>query len=255
MIVEKINCDFGDGDAAVLIPDATSAVKHTYMRKGDFTITITLKAKGKEFVVSKSVHIANYHSTYVPYLLDNMVMYQDFGQTAIAAMDFDKSGNDGGVVTVSNPDASKYPNRSGNVAKYTKINSEWANAFLKLPSGYRFNLTKQTTFKMLVFGKAGDEVLLKLENMDRGGNSWQTGAELKYTIKKTNTWEIATYEFKGVGAGFKWTGDIFTSDITTDPNFNETFYNVIRIMYKPGDKSNTFSFYFDDLAGPHVEGL
>lgn len=255
LAIEKVTLDFGDGDAPATLTDANAEVKHTYMRKGVFNISITVKAKGKEFVSNKTVNIANYHSTYVPYLLDNMVMFQDFGQTGLAPVAFDNSGDGGSIVVVANPDASKYPNRSANAGLYTKINSQWANAYLRLPTGYRFNLTKQTAFKMLVYGKAGDEVLLKLENTDRGGNAWQTGAELKYTIKKTNTWEIATYEFKGVGAGFDWTGDIFTSDITTDARFNETFYNVIRIMYKPGDNSATYSFYFDDLAGPHVEGL
>lgn len=253
--VDEIKCDFGDGDAPVILTDATATVNHVYMRKGDFTVIITMKAKGKEFTATKSVHIANYHSTYVPYLLNNMVMYQDFGQTSLVQMAFDKSGNDGSIITVANPDASKYPNRSANVGYYTKINSQWANAYLKLTGGHRFNLTKQTAFRMLVYGKAGDEVLLKLENTDRGGNAWQTGAEKKYTIQKTNTWEVATFDFAGVGCGGSWTGDIFTSDITTDSRFNETFYNVIRIMYKPGDNSATFSFYLDDLAGPHVEGL
>lgn len=253
--IDKVTYDFGDGDAAVVVTKADSVLKHTYMRKGAFNLTVTVKSGSKEFVSTKSVNIANYHSSYVPYLLDAMVMYQDFGQTNLAPMDFDKSGNDGSVVVVSNPDASKYPNKSANVAKYTKINSEWANAFLKLPAGYRFNLTKQTTFKMLVYGKAGDVVLLKLENTDRGGDAWKTGAERTYTIQKTNTWEVATYNFSGVSAGWNGSGDIWASDITTDSRFNEVFYNVIRIMYKPGDNKATYSFYFDDIAGPHVEGL
>lgn len=255
LVIDKIAVDFGDGDAPGTIADAAGSVKHTYMRKGSFLITVKVTAKGKEFVATKNVSIASYHSTYVPYLLNNMVMYQDFGQTSLAAMGFDKAGNDGSIVVMNNPDATKYPNRSANVAKYTKINSEWANAFLQLPAGYRFNLTKQTTFKMLVYGTAGAEVLFKLENTDKGGNAWQTGAEKKYTIQKTNTWEIATFDFSGVGAGFDWTGDIFTANIATDPKFNETFYNVIRIMYKPGVKDATYSFFLDDIAGPHVEGL
>lgn len=255
LAVEKITVDFGDGDVPATLADANATVKHTYMRKGDYVVTLTVKAKGKEYTATKTVNIANFHSSYVPYLLDNMVMYQDFGQTSLVAMGFDKSGNDGSIINVSNPNATKYPNRSANVGLYTKINSQWANAFLKLPAGYRFNLTKQTKFKLLVYGTAGDKVLLKLENTDRGGNAWQTGAELRYTIQKSNTWEIAEFDFKGVGAGFDWTGDIFTSDITTDSKFNDGFYNIIRIMYKDGDNGGTYSFHLDDLAGPHVEGL
>ncbi len=108
----------------------------------------------------------------------------------------------------------------------------------------------------MVYGKAGDKILMKLENTDRGGNAWQTGtADLIYTIQKTNTWEVAEYNFAGVSAGWDWTGDQFTSDITTSTQFNQDFYNVIRIMCNPGAKTDTHEFYFDDLSGPHVEGL
>jgi hypothetical protein len=97
---------------------------------------------------------------------------------------------------------------------------------------------------------------MKLENTDKGGNAWQTGtADLIYTIQKENTWEVAEYNFSGVSAGWDWTGDIFTSDVVADPNFNNGFYNVIRIMCNPGNIVGTHKFYFDDLSGPHVEGL
>ncbi|MCI0522785.1 MAG: hypothetical protein L0Y37_03930, partial [Bacteroidales bacterium] len=106
------------------------------------------------------------------------------------------------------------------------------------------------------YGKAGDQILLKLENTDKGGNAWQTGTyDLIYTIKKDNTWEVAEYNFNGVGAGWDWTGDIYTTNIVADDRFNHDFYNVVRIMCNPGNGSGTHSFYFDDLSGPHVEGI
>jgi hypothetical protein len=127
---------------------------------------------------------------------------------------------------------------------------------MQLPAGYRFDLTKTSVFKMMVRGKAGQNVLLKLENTDKGGNAWQTGTyDLIYTIQQDDTWEVAEFDFAGVGAGWDWTGDQFTSDITTDARFNEGFYNVIRIMCNPGVGEGVHEFYFDDLAGPHVEGL
>ena len=59
----------------------------------------------------------------------------------------------------------------------------------------------------------------------------------------------------GVGAGWDWTGDQFTGDVVNDDKFNNGFYNVIRIMLNPGVGEGTHEFYFDELAGPHVEGL
>lgn len=254
MSVTSIKWTLGDG-TEMTETNTSKAITHTYMRKGPYAINVTVNTSGEPVSKSTTVNVAQNHPDYVPYLLDAMVMYQDFGESSYAPMGYDKSGGDGSIVTVANPNPSMYPNRSANVGKYTKINTEYANAFLKLKPGYRFNLTKQTTFKLLVYGKAGDVVLLKLENTDKGGNAWQTGAESRYTIKKDNTWEIATFDFKGVGAGFDWTGDIYTTDITTDARFNSDFYDIIRIMYNPGDKSATFTFYFDDLAGPHAEGI
>jgi hypothetical protein len=125
-----------------------------------------------------------------------------------------------------------------------------------LKSGYRFDLRLQHIFKVMVNGKAGQKILLKLENTDKGGNAWQTGTyDLIYTIQKDNTWEVATFDFAGVGAGWDWTGDIFAPNIVADPRFNHDFYNVVRIMCNPGDGAGTHQFYFDDLSGPHVEGL
>jgi PKD repeat protein len=252
--VTNINWKFGDG-MEQNETDINKVMTHTYMRKGPYNVTVEVTTSNGPVVQSTVVNVAANHPNYVPYLLNLMVMYQDFGETNLVPMKFDNSDGSGSIVTVTNPDASKYPNLSSKAGLYTKNNAQWANAYLQLPAGYRFPLTLQTAFRLIVYGKAGDKVLLKLENTDRGGNAWQTGAELTYTIQKDNTWEAVTYDFKGVSAGFDWTGDIYTSDITTDSRFNTDFYNVVRIMYNPGDNSKTYSFYFDDLAGPHMEGL
>jgi hypothetical protein len=254
MSITNIVWKLGDG-TEVTETDINKPVVHTYMRKGTYSISVNVTTSGEPVGKNTTLIVPQNHPSYVPYLLDAMVMYQDFGESSYVTMGFDKSDGDGSIVTVSNPDPSKYPNISANVGKYTKIKAQYANAYLKLNPGYQFNLTKQTVFKLLVYGKAGDVVLLKLENTSRGGNAWQTGAESNYTIKKDNTWEIATYDFKGVAAGNNSTGDIYTSDVTTDTRFNSDFYDIIRIMYRPGDNSTTFTFYFDDLAGPHTEGI
>lgn len=253
--VENIRWDFGDGTSSETT-DETEKFTVTYLRKGAYNVSVTITTNDDTYSASQTISVEANHPTYSEYLLDAMVMYTDFGETMLMNMSFDQAGGAGSIEVVSNPDKSMYPNRSSNVAKYVKTNTEWANAYMELPAGYRFDLRQQSVFKILVYGKAGDKVLLKLENTDRGGNAWQTGTyDLIYTIQEDNTWEIAEYDFAGVAAGFDWTGDIFTSDITTDDNFSHDFYNVVRIMLNPGDASNEFSFYFDDLAGPHIEGL
>jgi PKD repeat protein len=252
--ISKVNWKFGDG-MEQNETDISKVVSHTFMRKGPYNVTVEVTTSKDPVVKSTVINVAANHPSYLPYLLNLMVMYQDFGEVSLVPMKFDNSDGSGSITTVSNPNATKYPNLSSKVGLFTKNNAQYANAYLQLPAGYRFPLTLQSTFRLLVYGKAGDKVLLKLENTDRGGNAWQTGAELTYTIQKDNFWEAVTYDFKGVSAGFDWTGDQFTSDITTDPRFNSDFYNVVRIMYNPGDNSKTYSFYFDDLAGPHIEGL
>lgn len=251
LTVSGYSVDFGDGSEMVEVTGYTETLEHTYMRKGIYPVTVTLKASNENVVVSDYITVENYHSTYVPFLLDMMVMYVDNSEVAMAPI----NGEDCEVTVVENPERI-YPNKGINVFHYRKEGKEWANANMMLPAGYRFNLTTNSVFKIMVRGKAGQEVLLKLENTDRGGNAWQTGTDdLKYTIQADDQWEIAEYDFAGVGAGHDWTGDQFTNDITTDSNFNSNFYNIIRIMLSPGNGAGVHEFYFDDLAGPHVEGL
>ncbi len=248
--VTAVKTDFGDG-TIVESSDYHVPSTHTYMRKGNYTVTLTVMASSGDITKTFPANIAANHPDYVPFLLDMMVTYNDFSEVAMAPV----LGQDCNVSVVDNPDR-VYPNKSTKVASYSKTNNEWANAYLQLPAGYRFDLRNQQVFKIMVYGKAGDVVLMKLENTDRGGNAWQTGTyDLTYTIKNDNTWEVAEFDFNGIGAGYDWTGDQFTGDIISDTRFNHDFYNVVRIMLNPGVAIGTHQFWFDDLAGPHVEGL
>jgi hypothetical protein len=134
------------------------------------------------------------------------------------------------------------------VAKYSKTDQQWANAYMQLPPGYRFDLRQRSTFKVMVYGEAGQEILLKLENTDLGGNAWTTGVELRHTIQESNTWEVMEYDFAGAPAADG------TPDVTNSP-YNNGYYNVIRIMCNPGVGEGTHEFYLDELSGPHVEGI
>lgn len=252
--ITGVTYNFGEGDP-VESSDYTATASHTYMRQGTYTISAVVKSSVGDLKMSKTVTVAANHPDYVPFLLSEMIMYNDFSEVALGTV----SGEDCSVSTVSNP-SKVYPNRSSNVAFYSKTNKEWANAYLKLPSGYRFDLRQISVFKLKVYGKAGDKVLLKLENTDKGGDAWQTGTELTYTIKADNTWEVAEYNFDGADVqpgseGWKWWSDPVSYDVVKDNYYNHDFYNVVRIMLNPGVGSGTHAFYFDELSGPHVEGI
>ncbi|KOH43933.1 hypothetical protein NC99_32240 [Sunxiuqinia dokdonensis] len=241
--------DFGDGET-VTADEYSDVVSHTYMRAGTYVISAHVSTSIGELTLSETVTVAANHPDYVPFLLDEMVMYNDFSEVALANV----NGEDCFVSVVANP-SRIYPNRSSQVAMYSKTNNQWANANMKLPAGYRFDLRSISTFKMMVYGKAGDVVLLKLENTDWGGNAWMSGVELNYTIQEDNTWEMAEYDFAGV-ANNGSAGDVFTNDVT-DPAaaVSHDFYDIIRIMLNPGTGEGTHEFYFDELSGPHVEGI
>ena len=258
LAVNGYTVDFGDGSALYSSDDYMTAIEHTYMRKGTYPVVITLQASNEDVVENKSVTIANYHSTYVPFLLDMMVMYVDNSEIEMTPV----VGEDADVSVVANPDRI-YPNKGGNVFHYTKTDQAWANAYMKLPAGYRFDIRNVSVFKCMVYGKAGQEVLLKLENTDKGGDAWQTGTELRYVIQDDDTWEMAEFDFAGAdvqpGAeGWKWWPEPVSYDVTLEDTYNHDFYNVVRIMLnanESGGNVGTHEFYFDDLAGPHVEGL
>ena len=252
--VNTMTVDFGDGTVHQAV-DAGAVVSNTYMRQGSYPVTVTVNTSLGDIVKSLTAEVAANHPDYEPFLLDAMVTYNDFSEVSMSPMQVDLAGGSASINIVDNPDRT-YPNKSSKVLHFVKENTEWANAYMQLPAGYRFDLRQRHTFKVMVYGNAGDQVLLKLENTDRGGNAWQTGtADLIYTIQQNNTWEVAEFDLAGVGAGWDWTGDIFTADVTTDDNFSRDFYNVVRIMINPGNNTGVFEVYLDELAGPHVEGL
>jgi PKD repeat protein len=245
--------DFGDGET-VVADSNTDVVSHTYMRAGTYMISALVSTSIGDLNLFESVTVDANHPDYVPFLLDEMVMYNDFSEVQLAPI----VGEDCFVAKSDNP-SRIYPNRSTNVAFYSKTDNQWANANMQLPAGYRFDLRSISTFRIMVYGNAGDVVLLKLENTDMGGNAWQTGVELTYTIQNDNTWELADYDFSGAGtADLSWDAGLaplMASDVTTDNRYNHDYYDIVRIMLNPGNGEGTHEFYFDELAGPHVEGI
>ncbi|MBZ4677142.1 MAG: hypothetical protein JG782_1762, partial [Anaerophaga sp.] len=240
--INKVIVDFGNG-TVLETTDYTEALTETYMRAAPYTVNITVVASNETLTSTTTINVEQNHPDYEPFLLDAMIVYNDFSEI----MTFPVEGQDCGVTIESNPDR-VYPNKSSMVAKYSKTDQQWANAYMQLPAGYRFDLRQRSTFKVMVYGEAGQEILLKLENTDLGGNAWTTGVELRYTIQESNIWEVVEYDFAGAGAADG------TPDVTNSP-YNNGYYNVIRIMCNPGVGEGTHEFYFDELSGPHIEGI
>jgi PKD repeat protein len=241
----KYTVDFGNEE----VKESTNfeeALTTTYIRKGDYNATVTVFTSVGEFTEVVRINVPDHHPSYDEFIIEDIIVYNNFSDIVLTTM-----GSDAGaeLAIIENP-SRVYPNRTSMAMRYTKENSQWANAFLQLPLGYRFDIRQLSTFKMMVYGKAGQNILLKLENTDMAGNAWQTGTELVYTIQQDDTWEIAEYDFAGNGTGTE--GGI---DVTQDARFSSNFYNVIRIMCNPGVGEEKHEFIFDELAGPHVEGL
>ncbi|MFZ2286460.1 MAG: PKD domain-containing protein [Bacteroidales bacterium] len=246
--VTNIVWNFGDGSTEVT-GGKDEVVNHVFMRKGVYTVTAKLNTSIGILTGTKSVTLANNNSAYVPFLLDAMIVYNDFSEVQV----FPVLAENCSLTTVDNPEK-EYPNRSARVALYSRTDNQYANAFIKLPAGFRFDLRLQQTFKVMVRGKTGDVILLKLENSDPA-EPWRTGTEKTYTILTNDSWEIAEFNFNGVPAGFTWTGDLYAPDVVADDRFNHDYYNVVRLMCNPTVATGTHSFYFDELSGPHVEGI
>jgi len=246
--VTNVVWNFGDGSAEVT-GGKDEVIRHVYMRKGTFTVTARLNTSLGILTGTKQVVLVNNNSAYVPFLLDMMIVYNDLSEVQV----FPLLAENCTLTTVDNPEK-EYPNKSSKVALYSRTDNQYANAYIRLPAGFRFDLRLQQVFKVMVRGKAGDVILLKLENSDPA-EPWKTGTEITYTIQVADTWEVAVFDFNGVAAGFTWTGDMYAPDVVTDERFNHDYYNTLRLMCNPTVATGTHSFYFDELSGPHVEGI
>ena len=246
--VTNIAWNFGDGSDEVTA-GKDEVVKHVYMRKGTFTVTAKLTTSIGVLTGTKQIVLANNNSAYVPFLLDMMIVYNDLSEVQVFPLLAENCALD----VVDNPEK-EYPNKSSKVALFSRTGNQYANAYIRLPAGFRFDLRLQQVFKVMVRGKAGDVILLKLENSDPA-EPWKTGTEKTYTIRKDDTWEVAEYDFNGVPGGFDWTGDMYAPNVVTDDRFNHDYYNTLRLMCNSTVADGTHSFYLDELSGPHVEGI
>ncbi|MDE5422713.1 hypothetical protein L3073_10890 [Ancylomarina sp. DW003] len=133
---------------------------------------------------------------------------------------------DGGAVTVIDNPQSSGINTSTKVAQMLKSAGQtWGGSFITLDSPIDFSAGK--TFSMKVYSpRIGAKVLLKVENIDDGGISFEK--EVSTTV--ANAWEELTFDYTGI-------------------NTSNSYQKVVLIFDNGtmGDGSADFTFLFDDI--------
>lgn len=130
---------------------------------------------------------------------------------------------------VANPDPSGL-NTSPLVAKFTKDTScfEYMSASCQLRDS--FDLSTNSTFKMLVYSSTLDEIMFKLQP----GNNYSKAVFFTFKPSRVNHWEEATYNFQSVKT--------------------RTDFSTIAIQYIDGKKANGI-LYFDLIQGPNPTAI
>ncbi|MBL0133134.1 MAG: hypothetical protein IPP79_03520 [Chitinophagaceae bacterium] len=134
---------------------------------------------------------------------------------------------DGGNATViSNPQSSGI-NTSAKVGKMVKNAGQvWGGSWIGLTSPIDFSVKK--TFKMKVFSpRAGAKVLLKVENQNDGGISY----EKEVTTTTAGAWELLTFDFSAINTANSYQKVVLIFDLGT-----------------MGDGTANFTFLFDDIT-------
>jgi hypothetical protein len=133
--------------------------------------------------------------------------------------------NGGNASVINNPDKSGI-NTSSKVGKMVKGPGEpWGGAWIGLTNPIDFSSSK--TFKVKVWSpRAGAKLLLKVENQNDGGISFER--EVSTTV--ANGWEELTFDFNAINTANSYQKIVLIFDLGT-----------------VGDGSSNFTFYFDDI--------
>ncbi|MFX1708554.1 carbohydrate-binding protein [Chitinophaga sp. CC14] len=130
---------------------------------------------------------------------------------------------------VPNPSVSGL-NTSPLVAKFIKDTTcfEYMSAGSSLTDS--FDLSTNSTFKMLVYASTKDEIMFKLQP----GDNYSKAVYFTYKVTQINQWEEATFNFQSVK--------------------QRTDFNRIEVHYIDGKKANGI-LYFDLVQGPNPTGI
>lgn len=134
---------------------------------------------------------------------------------------------DGGVATVINNPQSGGINNSAKVGRMVKNAGQiWGGSWIGLAAPIDFSTKK--TFRVKVFSpRAGAKLLLKVENQNDGGISFEKEA----TTTVAGGWETLTFDYSAI-------------------NTSRTYQKIVLIfdLGTAGDGSANFTFLFDDIT-------
>ena len=134
---------------------------------------------------------------------------------------------DGGVATVINNPQSSGSNTSAKVGRMVKNGGQiWGGSWIGLAAPIDFSTKK--TFRVKVFSpRAGAKLLLKVENQNNGGISFEKEA----TTTVAGAWETLTFDYSAI-------------------NTSNTYQKIVLIFDfgTVGDGSANFTFLFDDIT-------
>lgn len=134
-------------------------------------------------------------------------------------------------------------NNSPTVLEYTDTGGQYAN--IQFTVGQKFNLMDKSKFSIKIYvpsssisGSQPNQVSLKLQNSDLGGNSWQTQTEVVKAIQ-LDTWQIITFDF------------VNDSYLNLDPNspapIDRTDLDKVVIQVNSENNNDTVTAYIDNV--------
>lgn len=121
-------------------------------------------------------------------------------------------------------------NPSPYVAKFTKDTSCFEYMSASCPLSSTFDLSTNSTFKMLVYSNVKEEIMFKLQP----GTDYAKAVFFTYKVTNINQWEEATFNFQSVK--------------------NRTDLNNISVQFIDGKKANGI-LYFDLVQAPNPVGI
>ncbi|WP_299366268.1 hypothetical protein [Winogradskyella sp.] len=147
----------------------------------------------------------------------------------------------------TNPDDSGI-NTSATVLQYIDDGSG-AFANIRFDVDPNFDIASNPTFTLKAYidsssisGSQPNQVALKLQNNELGGDSWQTQTEIVRTINVLDEWVELTFDF----SGSDWVNINF---LGTDPDpVDRTDFNRVVIQFNGENNNDTVTAYIDDLV-------
>lgn len=187
-------------------------VRYTYAEVGTYEITVTARSGGAASL-SQSSTITVSNPILMPIDFENPTLSYTFTNFGGA-----------GTAVVDNPDVSE-GNVSSRVAELAKGEGSevWAGSFIELGEPIDFSAGQKIRMKVWS-PQAGIPILLKLENLENGGELFH---EVTVTNTAANAWEELIFDF-------------------AEADFSFTYQRVV-VFFDFGTNGTGASYYFDDI--------